>query len=164
MAENESINNILVSVGYRIDESAKTGKSQARVNHIYLLSDPDPDGYHINVLDLIALWKAMPQMFHEQRVRVIIAPLFSANYKGVQYFADSLEEMKAKLPAGAPSKSIARLKGWGEATVDELRHIAFDPATRKSYIIQAPKNAAEDNKFFALVGEDTAARKEILGL
>jgi hypothetical protein len=58
MAENESINNILVSVGYRIDESAKTGKSQARVNHIYLLSDPDPDGYHINVLDLIALWKA----------------------------------------------------------------------------------------------------------
>jgi DNA gyrase/topoisomerase IV subunit B len=164
MAENESINNILVSVGYRIDESAKTGKSQARVNHIYLLSDPDPDGYHINVLGLTALWKAIPQVFHEHRVRVIQAPLYSANYKGVQYFADTLDEMKEKLPAGAPSKIIARLKGWGEATVDELRHIAFDPKTRKSFIIYPPKNGSDDGKFFALVGENTEARKELLGL
>lgn len=119
---------------------------------------------HINVLGLTALWKAVPQMFHEGKVRVVKAPLFSANYKGVQYFADSLEEIKQLLPKGAPSKVITRLKGWGEATVDELREIAFDPKTRKSYIIKPPKNASEDNKFFALVGDDTKARKEILGL
>ena len=164
MAENESIRNILVAIGYQPDASAKAGKTTARVNHIYLLSDPDPDGYHINVLGLTALWKAIPQIFMEGRVRVIQAPLFSANYKGVQYFADTLQEMKDKLPADAPSKVIARLKGWGEATVDELRHIAFDPKTRKSYVIQPPMNGAEDKHFYALVGDDTSARKEILGL
>ena len=164
MAENESIRNILVAIGYQPDASAKTGKTTARVNHIYLLSDPDPDGYHINVLGLTALWKAIPQIFMEGRVRVIQAPLFSANYKGVQYFADTLQEMKDKLPADAPSKVIARLKGWGEATVDELRHIAFDPKTRKSYVIQPPMNKADDGHFMALVGDDTQERKKILGL
>lgn len=119
---------------------------------------------HINVLGLTALWKAIPQLFYEHRVRVVIAPLYTANYKGEQYFADTLEEIKKKLPEGAPSKAITRIKGWGEATVDELRQIAFDPKTRKAYIIHPPKNTEEDAKFYALVGEDTKARKEILGL
>ena len=135
----------------------------------FMVSDINGNGIcsgnsHINVLGLTALWKAIPQIFMEGRVRVIQAPLYSANYKGVQYFADTLQEMKDKLPDDAPSKVIARLKGWGEATVDELRHIAFDPKTRKSYVIQPPMNGAEDKHFMALVGDDTQERKKILGL
>jgi DNA gyrase/topoisomerase IV subunit B len=38
MAENESIRNILVAIGYDAEKSAKTGKAVARVNHIYILS------------------------------------------------------------------------------------------------------------------------------
>lgn len=164
MANNESIRNMLVAIGFNPVINEKTRKSTTRVNHIYLLSDSDPDGSHINILGLTALWKAIPQIFHEHRVHVIIAPLYSAHYKGKQYFADTLAQIREKLPKEAPSKVITRLKGWGEATVDELRQIAFDPKTRKAYVIQAPDTHSEESNFYALVGDNPDARKAILGV
>lgn len=176
MAENEAINNLLIAIGYTPTDTStqsngKKSKSKtpdpskfdARVNHIYLLADGDQDGMHINLLILTALWKAMPQLFYEHRVRVVKSPLYSASYKGKQYFADSLEDMRKLIP-NAPSKCIARLKGWGEASADELREIAFDPATRKTFIILPPRSNEEDKLFYELVGHGTAARKEVLGL
>lgn len=173
MAENEAINNLLIAIGYTpTDPSAqskksskedKTDKFDARVNHIYLLADADQDGMHINLLILTALWKAMPQLFYEHRVRVVKSPLYVASYKGKQYFAETLEDMRKQIP-NAPSKCIARLKGWGEASADELREIAFDPATRKTYIILPPRSNDEDKLFYELVGHGTAARKDVLGL
>lgn len=166
MTENEAINNILIAIGYQPKDAKKQNQSgyDARVRYVYLLADGDEDGSHINLLVLTALWKAVPQMFYEHRIRVIAAPLYAANYKGKQYFADSLEEIREKLPETAPSKCITRLKGWGEASADELREIAFDPKTRKTYVIVPPHSSEDEQHFYALVGNGTQARKDLLGL
>lgn len=162
MAENESIRNMLVAIGYK--EDAKSGKVESRVNNVYFLSDPDPDGYHINQLGLTALWKAVPQLFREGRVRVVIAPLYTARYKGKTYFAFTLEEIQSIVPNGAANKTIKRIKGWGEASVEELRAVAFDPAVRKVLIVMPPKNKKDEEFFFDLVGEGVATRRNVLGL
>lgn len=173
--ESEKIVNILSAIGYNFDIHRKDGGaddakgvkgdaySKLRVGNIYLLPDADEDGHHIRVLLLTLFHRLMPRLFEEGRVHVVDAPLYSAFWKNNRYFGDNFADVQKKLPKGAPSKIISRAKGWGEISPEMLAHVAFNPATRTTIQVK-PSVGKELAHFERLVGSESQARKELLGL
>lgn len=168
--ESDRIQGILTAIGYNFDiHKASEGPvkgdaySKLRVGKVVLLPDADEDGHHIRVLILTLLHKLMPRLFSDGMVYVVDAPLFSAFYKNKRYFGDTHKEVATKLPKGASPKLISRAKGWGEISPEMLAHVAFNPDTR-SFVKVTPVKGKELSYFERLVGSETTARKELLGL
>lgn len=161
LVANKVIQNVLAAIGY--DHREKDPYAKLRVNTILLLADADPDGKHINVLVLTLLYKLLPKLFEQGRVLICNAPLYSAYYKGNRYFGSTFQECYSQMPKTAPKDLVSRAKGWGELEPEVLEIIAFHPDTRNT--IQIKKFTKDDHNFFNLImGSETAARKQLLGL
>jgi DNA gyrase/topoisomerase IV subunit B len=116
---------------------------------------------HINSLVLSVLWKTVPHAFEQEKVNVIEAPLFVYSTPKQKLYGNTLADLMDKIGKGFDFKNVTRLKGYGEANPDELRTIAFDETTRKAIKVTAPIMQGSVN---AIMGDDTAIRKELLGL
>jgi len=138
--------------------------NKLRVGKIMLLSDADVDGKHINTLLLSLIWRLVPDAIREGRVFVVDAPLYSAFYGNVRYFGASFEDVAKQLPDRANKNIISRAKGWGEIEADMLKFVAFDPKNRSLIQIQPPKDGDGEAYFKSIMGENTQARKDLLGL
>lgn len=162
---NSAIQNILLSIGYNFDAHKKQGdvEHKLRVGSIYLLPDADVDGGHIAVLILTLIHKFLPELFTERRVFLVDAPLFTAFYKGKRYFGNTLISVQKQLPSNAPKGIIMRSKGWGEIDFETLSEIAFNPKTRSVIEVQ-PIKGKELQYFERIVGAESTARKELLGI
>ena len=158
---NSAILDILKSIGY--DPTAKDPVLKLRVGKIILLSDPDVDGKHINVLLLSLLQRVLPELFEQGIVRIADAPLYNAQFRGTRYFAGSRAELVKKAPKGLRPEHIQRIKGWGEVNAPVLESVAFNPETRVLTKI-TPLSVRRAPKFEALMGKDTQFRKDLLGL
>lgn len=158
---NQEIIDILKSIGF--DPTKTEPVLSLRVGKIILLSDPDVDGKHINVLLLSLLWRVLPELFERGLVYVADAPLYNTYFRGKRYFAGSRAELIKKAPKGLKADHIQRIKGWGEVNADTLKSVAFNPKTRVITRV-TPLSARRLPKFEALVGEGTQFRKELLGL
>ena len=110
---------------------------------------------------LSVLWKTIPHAFDQGKINVIEAPLFVYSTPKQKIYGNTLTELMSKIGKGFDSKNVTRLKGYGEANPDELRTIAFDETTRKSIKVTAPMMQGSVS---AIMGDDTAIRKELLGL
>ena len=170
--ESDKIINILTAIGYNFDIHRKAEEgadakgdpySKLRVGKVILLPDADEDGHHIRVLLLTLLWRLMPRLYEDGLVYVVEAPLFSAFYKNKRYFGDTFQDVRKQLPKAASSNLISRAKGWGEISPQMLEYVAFNPSTRTVLQVTPPKGK-ELQYFEHLVGSETAARKELLGL
>jgi DNA gyrase/topoisomerase IV subunit B len=160
LLQNTEIVNALAQIGY--DPSFEDPVNHLRVDKIILLSDPDPDGLHINSLMLSAFAVLMPDIFTKNMIYVVKSPKYMVNDNGVQYFGYTIEELRAKLPKSC-KKDISYVKGWGEVNAVQLRPVAFDPATRKLIKITSPKQRYF-KQLSELMGDNAQARKELLGV
>lgn len=138
--------------------------SKLRVQNLILLVDPDPDGGHIAVLFLAAIYRLMPDLLKQKRVWAVQAPLFASLQKGVVYGGKTLEECLKNSPKGTTAKQVVRIKGWGEVDEKWLAPIAFDPQYRKLICINPFENAEQEKYFRGVVGEDAHLRRQLLGL
>lgn len=158
---NKVIQNVLAAIGY--DHREKDPYSKLRINKLFLLADADPDGKHINVLVLTLLYKLLPKLFDTGRVLICNAPLYSSYHKGKRYFGSTFQECYSQMPKGSPKDIVGRAKGWGELEPEVLDIIAFHPETRNIINVQ-PLVKADHAYFNLIMGSDTAARKQLLGL
>ena len=161
---NTEIQNFLTAIGYDFLAKKKGTDPCAniRVGHIYLLADADPDGFHINTLLLAVLYKFVPQLIAQKRVHIIDAPLFNTMYKGKRIYGQTVKDLMSQLPRGA-NVNVIRSKGWGEASVEVLKDIAFNPSTRR-VIDVLPVKGEELKYFVALLDDNVDVRKELLGV
>lgn len=158
---NKEILNILTALGY--DAKADDPYPKLRVqNKIILLSDADVDGHHIDLLLLGALAVLLPKLFDKGMVYTVRSPKLWTRYKDKAYYAQTKEELLKQLPKNA-NVTLRYLKGWGEASSEALREIAFNPKTRVLEQVTLTK-AKELSKFLALMGSDTAPRRKLIGL
>lgn len=166
---SETIIDLLVSIGIDptsldIEQDNPTfSTNKMRIKSLFILTDADPDGKHISVLLLTLLFRLIPDMFSENRVYFIDAPLYSAFHNNKRYMGPTFEAVYKQLPPNTPKQVVSRAKGWGEISPDMLHHVAFDPVNRKLICIKPPKGADEE-WFRSIVGSDSSARKELLGL
>lgn len=145
-------------------ENPTLSTAKLRTANVVLLVDPDPDGGHIAVLYLAAIYRLLPDMFKEGRVWCVEAPLYAVVHKGTLYGGMTFEECRKSAPSAVKDKDIVRIKGWGEIDETFLEPIAFNPETRKMIRINPFENADQERFFRGVVAEDAVYRRRLLGL
>jgi DNA gyrase/topoisomerase IV subunit B len=157
--ESEEVKGILQSIGF--DPSRADPLSKLRVGKIICLSDPDDDGYHINSLILTLLWKYLPGLFERGLVYVVKASEYVATINGKMcYSADKADLIKQN--GGKAPADLLHLKGWGEASVDQLKRMAFDPEQR--LLEQLTPSSDGGKRLKLIMSDDPVVRKEMLGV
>ncbi|AFH14678.1 DNA topoisomerase II large subunit [Pseudomonas phage Lu11] len=168
---HEEISNFLVAMGADVKsldpkaEKPTISTDKLRVANVFFLVDPDPDGFHIAVLYLAAIYRLMPQLYHEGRVFCVQAPLYAAlDSKGTLYGGMTFDECRSAAPKSVKDQDIVRIKGWGEVGPEYIGPIAFDKRYRKLIRINPFESVADEQHFRAVVSEDAVNRRRLLGL
>lgn len=158
LASEETLG-ILQAIGYNPSEQNPT--ANLRVNRVMLLADPDTDGAHINLLVLALLYRFVPALFSQERVFVVEAAEFMAKVNGMRIYGNSLDDLAAQNNGVLPT-TAQHFKGWGEATPETLRELAFQPDSRIVTKITSPLDFGKE--FRLIMDKDPAHRKEMLGI
>lgn len=159
VVNSEEVKFILAAIGF--DPNADDPYKKMRTHKIIALADPDYDGYHINSLVLTLLYKYLPGLYERGWVYVANAPEFYAKSKTGEYFTgNSVEEVQEKT---GKKLDVHHLKGWGECPAALLEALAFDVKSRTLIKITMVDKQGEKD-FRALMGEDSAYRKEMMGV
>lgn len=167
---HEEIQNMLISLGADIKtldpkaENPTISTDNLRTANIIFLVDPDPDGGHIAVLFLAAIYRLLPNLFKEGRVWCVKAPLYAVIHDGKLYGGMTFDECRAVAPKAVKDKNIVRIKGWGEVDETFLEPIAFDPKFRQLIRINPFENHEQELWFRGVVAEDAVYRRRLLGL
>jgi len=169
LMSNEEIKSMLIATGINVQpDPDKPGEyinitEDIRVGKVILLMDPDPDGKHIASLVLAFLTTWCWELVQQGRVYVVDPPLYVATRKDQRWFASTLHELQELVPYSLDKCFVSRLKGWGEASPDELWECALNPKTRKMFQI-LPMDDQDRTDVQQLMGNDTTLRKRILGV
>ncbi|MFM7226770.1 MAG: DNA topoisomerase IV subunit B, partial [Betaproteobacteria bacterium] len=141
---NNEIHDIAVAIG--VDPHSKNDNpdlSNLRYGRICILSDADVDGSHIQVLLLTLFFRHFPKLIERGHIHIARPPLYrvDAPARGKKpaqkiYALDSgeLEAVEDKLRKDGVRDgawNIARFKGLGEMSADQLWETTMNPDTRR---------------------------------
>ena len=154
---------ILSAIGY--DPSKKKPLQNCRVGKIILLSDPDPDGAHIDLLEVSFFANLLPELLRKEMIYTVASPKYILNDNDIQYFGSTIKEIRDQVPKNVKvdMDKVSYLKGFGEMKAKALRPVAFDPRTRKLIKIKKPSET-QLNYLECLMGGDVSTRRELLGV
>lgn len=159
---NNRVVDILKSIGYDPNNPTKF-----RVGKLILLMDSDEDGVHINALMMGLIQRLAPSLFEQRKVFIVDAPLFLYRADRGRVYGptrNNIVSKVTKLGLKFDPRKLTRLKGWGEASSEMLREVAFTSNTRKLIRVK-PLSGRSDLKIMVdMLGEGTEARKELLGI
>jgi len=156
--ESEEILNIFAMLGF--DPRQEDPYSKLRVAKIILMADADPDGHHIVTLLCAIFYRFLPELFSRDRIFVSRVPEYYSIVGTQIYCGDSLEEVQALLAKNKARGSVNHVKGYGEISSDLLRIFACNPDSRRLYRVRP----SGGERFELLMGNDTATRKQLLGI
>ena len=171
---NNEIHDIAVAIG--VDPHGKNDTpdlSGLRYGRVCILSDADVDGSHIQVLLLTLFFRHFPKLIERGHIHIARPPLYrvDAPARGKKpaqkiYALDSgeLEAIEDKLRKDGVKDgawSIARFKGLGEMSAEQLWETTMNPDTRRLLPVSLGEldlKASED-RFTMLMGKGEAAAR-----
>ena len=171
---NNEIHDIAVAIG--VDPHGKNDNpdlSGLRYGRVCILSDADVDGSHIQVLLLTLFFRHFPKLIERGHIHVARPPLFrvDAPARGKKpaqkiYALDSgeLEAIEDKLRKDGLKEgawSIARFKGLGEMSAEQLWETTMNPDTRRLLPVALGDLGvkASEERFTMLMGKGEAAAR-----
>ena len=171
---NNEIHDIAVAIG--VDPHSVRDEpdlSGLRYGRICILSDADVDGAHIQVLLLTLFFRHFPKLIEHGHVFVARPPLFRVDVPAQGrrplrklYCLDEeeLRRVEDKLRADgvrAGAWSIARFKGLGEMSADQLWETTMNPDTRRLLMVRLGDIdfAGTTERFTMLMGKGEAAAR-----
>lgn len=161
---NKELLNVLMAIGY--NPELKDPLSRIRIGKFILLTDADVDGHHIRTL-FYALFHVFMRQLIERGVlyqaRTYEFMVREPGLKGRLHFADSIDELAAKVSDPAMMDNAMHLKGWGEINPTDFAVMAFDPRTRVLERV-VPSSATRTEMFEQLMGRKADYRARLLGV
>jgi topoisomerase-4 subunit B len=171
---NNEIHDIAVAIG--VDPHGKSDTpdlSGLRYGRICILSDADVDGSHIQVLLLTLFFKHFPKLIEHGHIHIARPPLFrvDAPARGKKpaqkiYALDSgeltaIEDKLRKEGVKDGAWNIARFKGLGEMSAEQLWETTMNPDTRRLLPVALGEFAqkASEDRFTMLMGKGEAAAR-----
>ncbi|MEY3978821.1 MAG: hypothetical protein RLZZ375_250 [Pseudomonadota bacterium] len=171
---NNEIHDIAVAIG--VDPHGKNDSpdlSNLRYGRICILSDADVDGSHIQVLLLTLFFKHFPNLIDHGHIYIARPPLYrvDAPARGKKpaqkiYALDDgeLEAIEDKLRKDGVKDgawNIARFKGLGEMSADQLWETTMNPDTRRLLPVALGEldMKASEQRFTMLMGKGEAAAR-----
>ncbi len=156
---NTEITNISIAIGVEPHEkNDNLDLSNLRYGRICILSDADVDGSHIQVLLLTLFFKHFPLLIKNGHIYISRPPLYriDATSKGQKltkkfYALDEnelkiIEEKLSKEGIKSDCLSIARFKGLGEMSADQLWETTMNPNTRRLLKVKLGKFSQKDSE------------------
>jgi len=157
---NAEIAGIFAALG--LDLGKDDPIASLKFGRVLLMADPDVDGSHINCLLSSIFWMYTPDLLKQGRLYVVVAPEYLARHKGRTFFGVTKE---ALYRATGSDKVVAQhIKGWGEINDTDLYEAAMSLSTRRLYRVLPPTNKKAQTEFELLMREDSAYRKQLLGI
>ncbi len=171
---NNEIHDIAVTIG--VDPHGKNDTpdlSGLRYGRVCILSDADVDGSHIQVLLLTLFFRHFPKLIERGHIHIARPPLYrvDAPARGKKpaqkiYALDSgeLEAIEDKLRKDGVRDgawSIARFKGLGEMSAEQLWETTMNPDTRRLLPVSLGELGlkASEDRFTMLMGKGEAAAR-----
>ncbi len=171
---NNEIHDIAVAIG--VDPHGKQDEpdlSGLRYGRVCILSDADVDGSHIQVLLLTLFFRHFPKLIERGHIYVARPPLYrvDAPARGKKpaqkiYALDDgeLEAIEDKLRKDGVKEgawSIARFKGLGEMSAEQLWETTMNPDTRRLLPVALGELGlkASEDRFTMLMGKGEAAAR-----
>jgi topoisomerase-4 subunit B len=171
---NNEIHDIAVAIG--VDPHGKNDDpdlSGLRYGRVCILSDADVDGSHIQVLLLTLFFRHFPKLIERGHIHIARPPLYrvDAPARGKKpaqkiYALDSgeLEAIEDKLRKDGVKDgawSIARFKGLGEMSAEQLWETTMNPDTRRLLPVALGELGlkASEDRFTMLMGKGEAAAR-----
>jgi len=171
---NNEIHDIAVAIG--VDPHGKNDDpdlSGLRYGRVCILSDADVDGSHIQVLLLTLFFRHFPKLIERGHIHIARPPLYRVDApargkKPAQKIyaldhgeLDAIEDKLRKDGVKEGAWSIARFKGLGEMSADQLWETTMNPDTRRLLPVafgDLGVKASED-RFTMLMGKGEAAAR-----
>jgi len=171
---NNEIHDIAVAIG--VDPHSKNDNpdlSGLRYGRVCILSDADVDGSHIQVLLLTLFFRHFPKLIERGHIHIARPPLYrvDAPARGKKpaqkiYALDDgeLEAIEDKLRKDGVKEgawNIARFKGLGEMSADQLWETTMNPDTRRLLPVALGEldMKASEQRFTMLMGKGEAAAR-----
>ncbi|MFM8247006.1 MAG: DNA topoisomerase IV subunit B [Burkholderiaceae bacterium] len=171
---NNEIHDIAVAIG--VDPHSKNDNpdlSGLRYGRVCIFSDADVDGSHIQVLLLTLFFRHFPKLIERGHIHIARPPLYrvDAPARGKKpaqkiYALDDgeLEAIEDKLRKDGVKDgawNIARFKGLGEMSADQLWETTMNPDTRRLLPVALGEldMKASEQRFTMLMGKGEAAAR-----
>ncbi|MEX0621590.1 MAG: DNA topoisomerase (ATP-hydrolyzing) subunit B [Candidatus Woykebacteria bacterium] len=160
----EEIKDLIIALGAGIGDTFNIDK--IRYHRIILMTDADVDGEHIRTLLLTFLFRYMPQVIEKGYLFIAQPPLYKISSGKEEHYAYSEEEkdkmVKQILKGKRTSINIQRYKGLGEMNPEQLWETTMDPARRILKKVNMEEDAAADEVFNMLMGEEVPPRRKFI--
>ncbi|MFB6283890.1 MAG: DNA topoisomerase (ATP-hydrolyzing) subunit B [Halobacteria archaeon] len=160
--ENDEIRALITAIGTGIGEEFDI--SDARYEHVILMSDADVDGAHIRTLLLTLFYRHMRPLLEEGFIYSAKPPLYRIRSGGETYDAMT-EQDRTRIEeehCGGNPDGVQRFKGLGEMTPEQLWQTTMDPEGRVLKRITVEDASAADKMFSVLMGDKVGPRKQFI--
>ncbi len=163
MLQNNEIRSMITAFGAGID--VEFDESKLRYHKIICMTDADVDGSHIRTLLLTFFFRHMPQLITGGYVYAAQPPLFKVTLtrtKQVRYcYSD--EELNQFLDSiNRQNYEVARYKGLGEMSSEQLFETTMNPETRILKRVTMKDAIAADQIFTILMGDEVEPRRQFI--
>ena len=160
--KNEKLQPVISALGAGIGEDFNLEK--LRYHKVIIMADADVDGSHIRTLLLTFFFRYMRPLVENGHVYSAVPPLYKLTRGKTQRVAYSDEErdrVSAEMRGDNPNAKvdIARYKGLGEMSKDELWETTMDPEKRTLRRITLGDAIQADQIFSLLMGEEVEPRR-----
>ncbi len=160
--KNEKLQPVITALGAGIGEDFNLEK--LRYHKVIIMADADVDGSHIRTLLLTFFFRYMRPLIEQGYVYSAVPPLYKLTRGKTQRVAYSDEErdkVSAEMRGDNPNAKvdIARYKGLGEMSKDELWETTMDPEKRTLRRITLGDAIQADQIFSLLMGEEVEPRR-----
>lgn len=158
---NREIKDLVAALGCGILD--QYDESKLKFDKLFLLTDADVDGQHIQNLVLAFLINYMPNLIKNGHVYAIDTPLFIASSAKYRFYGKTRLDVEAQMKeVREKTYTVLRCKGLGEMNVEQLSTFCLNPKTRK--LIKLEWNDATEDMLHKTMGNDVTFRKELLGI
>lgn len=158
--QNEEIRSIISAIGGGMGNDFNVEK--INYHKVIILSDADPDGYHIRCILLTFFYRYMRDLVNGGYVYIGMPPLYKV-YKGnVEEYAYDDKELEEKIKVVGRGYQIQRYKGLGEMSAEQLWSTTMNPLTRNLTQVTVENAREADRMISSLMGDKVEGRKQFL--
>lgn len=158
--ENEEIRTIISAIGTGIGNDFNI--ENLKYNKIIIMADADQDGAHIRAILLTFFYRYMRELINTGHVYVAIAPLYRIYKKNFERYVYNEEDYDAIVKEAGPGYNVARFKGLGEMSAEQLWDTTMNPAKRVLVKVTIDDLADAEEMITTLMGDNVDARKKYI--
>ena len=158
--ENEEIRTIISAIGTGIGNDFNI--ENLKYNKIIIMADADQDGAHIRAILLTFFYRYMRELINTGHVYVAIAPLYRIYKKNFEKYVYHEEDYDAIVKEAGSGYNVARFKGLGEMSAEQLWETTMNPSKRVLVKVTIDDLADAEEMITTLMGDNVDARKKYI--